>query len=193
MTCIRKPIPDRFRALSLNLTLCLQVVVTINILLSCMLNPNQLNYVFVVMAKAVDGVNLSFEVSSFDSMCKHHQGRGRGLKFSFDNTETEAQEYFFSRVLEKGEGVRFLCQLAIEEEHMEAEIKTFAEALVASAHERVSQKLHNRPWLEIVDEWSRTRNPDSEEQLHAINKELAREVLLYLGDELAKNLELPLH
>ena len=76
---------------------------------------------------------------------------------------------------------------------MEAEIKTFAEALVASAHERVSQKLHNRPWLEIVDEWSRTRNPDSEEQLHAINKELAREVLLYLGDELAKNLELPLH
>ncbi len=76
---------------------------------------------------------------------------------------------------------------------MEPEFQTFGEAIIASAHERISQKLNGRSWLEIIDEWNATGHPALAEKLRAVISELARENIDYLGDKVAENLELPLH
>ncbi len=76
---------------------------------------------------------------------------------------------------------------------MEPEIQTFGEAIIASAHERISQKLYGRSWLKIVDEWNTTDAPALAEKLRAVISELARENIEYLGDKIAENLVLPLH
>ena len=76
---------------------------------------------------------------------------------------------------------------------MELEIQTFGEAIIAAAHERISQRLNSRSWLEIVNDWNATGDPALEEQLRAVISELAQENLQFLGDRVAANLELPLH
>lgn len=76
---------------------------------------------------------------------------------------------------------------------MKPEIQTFGEAIIASAHERISQKLNGRSWLEIVDEWNATDDPALAEKLRAVISELARENIQYLGDKVVENVELPLH
>ncbi len=76
---------------------------------------------------------------------------------------------------------------------MQPEIQTFGEAIIAAAHERISQELNGKSWLEIVDEWNVTDDPALAEKLRAVISELARENIQYLGDKVAENLELPLH
>ncbi len=72
-------------------------------------------------------------------------------------------------------------------------IETFAEAIIAAAHERISQNLNGTSWLEIVTEWNATDDPMLAGKIRAVISELARENLEYLGDNVAENLELPLH
>ena len=64
---------------------------------------------------------------------------------------------------------------------MKPEIETLQEAIIAAAHERISRKLHDRSWLELVHEWNETGDSNLETQLHAIHSELAREVAELLG------------
>ena len=73
------------------------------------------------------------------------------------------------------------------------EIQTFGEALIAAAHERVSQKINGRSWLAIIQEWNETEDSQLAEQLHAINAELAREVIHFLGDKVADDVIPPMH
>lgn len=68
------------------------------------------------------------------------------------------------------------------------EIQTFGQAIIAAAHERIARKLYGRPWLAIVGDWEANDGQEFADQLHAINSELAREVLIYCGDNVASNL-----
>ena len=76
---------------------------------------------------------------------------------------------------------------------MQIEIGSYAEAVLAAAHERISQRLHKRSYIELVDEYFVSKTPKLDKMLREVHADLAREVIAYLGENTVSHVELPLH
>ena len=73
---------------------------------------------------------------------------------------------------------------------MKATINSVAEAILAASHERICRNLHHISYIELVARFGTTGSPVDESMLRQVHAEIAREVIEYLGEEVAQ--EFPL-